>query len=199
LPVLTDRDASGESTSGDQVPLQNNEPLPSVIPKVGSGTTDHSEEQQLTLPELPEQDSSEAQQLIEPQSDVNHLPSSDESVENASLAVWWEKDITAPVLRNRPVMAMSLPEALNRSLNEAPELKILHADWYISLQEELRRDAGFDWTTSQTQPGIETAWPLEVRSTVHFADFEHTQGSPRRGFEDWTAKVVRFPCLNNSA
>lgn len=147
LPVLTDSDVSGESTSGDQIPLQNNEPSPSVIPEVGSGTTVHPDEQQLTLPELQGQDSSEAQQLIEPQSEVPHLPSSDESVENASLAVWWEKDITAPVLRNRPVMAMSLPEALNRALNEAPELKILHADWYISLQEELRRDAGFDWTT----------------------------------------------------
>ncbi|MFN8706806.1 MAG: TolC family protein [Planctomyces sp.] len=150
LPVLTDGNLNAVSNSGDQVPLQNNEPSPSVIPEVGSGTTDPSGEQQLTLPELQGQDSSEAQQLIEPQepqSDGIYLPPSDESGENASLAVWWEKDITAPVLRNRPVMAMSLPEALNRALNEAPELKILHADWYISLQEELRRDAGFDWTT----------------------------------------------------
>jgi hypothetical protein len=60
---------------------------------------------------------------------------------------WWERDLANPVLRNRPGMPLSLAEALHQSLHEAPELKILHADWYIQMQETVRQDAAFDWTT----------------------------------------------------
>ncbi len=60
---------------------------------------------------------------------------------------WWEADLGGPILRTRPQMPMSLQEALQRALNEAPELKILQADWYIQMQELTRRDAAFDWTT----------------------------------------------------
>lgn len=60
---------------------------------------------------------------------------------------WWEADLGGPVLRGRPQMPMSLQESLHRALNEAPELKVLHADWYIQMQEQIRLDAAFDWTT----------------------------------------------------
>lgn len=64
-----------------------------------------------------------------------------------SALFWWEADLGGPILRGQPQMPMSLQEALHRSLNEAPELKILHADWYIQMQQVTVRDADFDWTT----------------------------------------------------
>ena len=70
-----------------------------------------------------------------------------------SALFWWEADLGGPILRGRPQMPMSLQEALHRSLNEAPELKILHADWYIQMQQITVRDADFDWTTF-----VNTVW-----------------------------------------
>lgn len=60
---------------------------------------------------------------------------------------WWEAELAGSLLNDRSPMPLSLPEALQNALNEAPELKILHADWYITMQEQIRQDAAFDWTT----------------------------------------------------
>lgn len=60
---------------------------------------------------------------------------------------WWEPDLTQSMLPGRQPLPMSHEDALADALQEAPELKILHADWYIQMQEEFRRCAAFDWTT----------------------------------------------------
>jgi hypothetical protein len=60
---------------------------------------------------------------------------------------WWEHDLCQSVLPDRQALPMTHDDALAHALQEAPELKILHADWYIRMQEEYRRAAAFDWTT----------------------------------------------------
>jgi hypothetical protein len=76
-----------------------------------------------------------------------HLPMTSGSVIQHHALYWWEKELAGSMLKDRSPMPMSLAEALQLALNEAPELKILHADWYIQMQEQIRQDAAFDWTT----------------------------------------------------
>ena len=91
--------------------------------------------------------------LSSPGSVAFPLPVSEAADIPPTILFWWELDLSGPILRGRPQMAMSLQEALHRAMNEAPELKILHADWYIESQEVIRRDAAFDWTTF-----VDTVW-----------------------------------------
>lgn len=65
---------------------------------------------------------------------------------DVSLA-WWERDIPTPILRGRQPIFMTLEMAIGVALSEAPELQILHSDWFIQQIEITRQDAAFDWTT----------------------------------------------------
>lgn len=60
---------------------------------------------------------------------------------------WWERDIAGPVLRGRNPITMSLEMAIGLSLSEAPELQVLHSEWFIQQIEITRQDAAFDWTS----------------------------------------------------
>jgi len=60
--------------------------------------------------------------------------------------LWWERDLASPMLRDRQTIPMSLPDALQLAISQAPELQILHSDWLIQQQEVNRQDAVFDWT-----------------------------------------------------
>ena len=104
----------------------------------------------------PELDLSQTDQgaagLSVPQTDPTGLPPA-EVVTNAAQIFWWERDLIQPVLRDSTPMTMSHDEELTKALSEAPELKILHSDWYIQSQEEIRRAAAFDWVTF-----VDTVW-----------------------------------------
>jgi outer membrane protein len=61
--------------------------------------------------------------------------------------LWWEPDLTAPILRDRQTIPMALPDALHLAMSQAPELQILQSDWLIQQLEVQRQDAAFDWTS----------------------------------------------------
>ncbi|MEQ9408122.1 MAG: TolC family protein [Fuerstiella sp.] len=67
--------------------------------------------------------------------------------------MWWETELTAPILEKRPSFPLTLEQTLGLALMEAPELQVLHADWYIRQAEVDRVDAAFDWTTF-----VESIW-----------------------------------------
>lgn len=67
--------------------------------------------------------------------------------ESSDLLSWWERDITRPVFRKRRPMNLTLEQALGLSISEAPELQVLHSDWFIRQVEIARQDAAFDWTS----------------------------------------------------
>lgn len=66
---------------------------------------------------------------------------------------WWESKIANPVLRQRQPISMTLEMAIGLALSEAPELQVLHSDWFIRQIEITRRDAAFDWTSF-----VEAVW-----------------------------------------
>ncbi len=61
--------------------------------------------------------------------------------------LWWEADLTDNILRGRQTHPLTLPQALGIALTEAPELQVLHSDWFIQQIEVTRQDAVFDWAT----------------------------------------------------
>lgn len=62
-------------------------------------------------------------------------------------ALWWEADLAKTILRGREPFPLTLPEALGKALTEAPELQVLHSDWFIQQIEVDRQSAAFDWIT----------------------------------------------------
>lgn len=61
--------------------------------------------------------------------------------------VWWEADLTNSILRGRQTHPLTLSRALGLALTGAPELQVLHSDWFIQQIEVDRQDAAFDWAT----------------------------------------------------
>lgn len=61
--------------------------------------------------------------------------------------LWWEQQLSGSILPGRQSMPLTLHRALGLALTEAPELQVLHADWYIQQTEQERLAAAFDWTT----------------------------------------------------
>lgn len=61
--------------------------------------------------------------------------------------LWWESDLTGNILRGRQTHPLTLPQALGLAMTEAPELQVLHSDWFIQQIEVDRQAAAFDWTT----------------------------------------------------
>lgn len=66
---------------------------------------------------------------------------------------WWENRIANPILNGRRPLSLTLENAIGLALSEAPELQVLHSDWFIQQVEITRRDAAFDWTTF-----VEAVW-----------------------------------------
>ncbi|MEZ6127305.1 MAG: TolC family protein [Planctomycetaceae bacterium] len=60
---------------------------------------------------------------------------------------WWEKELPQPMLRGRQACPLTLQQALGLALTEAPELQVLHSDWFMRQIEITRHDAAFDWTS----------------------------------------------------
>ncbi|MEZ6124559.1 MAG: hypothetical protein R3C49_15480 [Planctomycetaceae bacterium] len=69
------------------------------------------------------------------------------SEQSDSELFWWEGDLGRSILRGRPALQMTLNQAMETALSEAPELQVLHSDWFIRQVEVTRQDAAFDWTT----------------------------------------------------
>lgn len=67
--------------------------------------------------------------------------------ESSDLLSWWESDIMRPILKGRQPMPMTLEQALGLAISEAPELQVLHSDWFIRQVEIARQDAAFNWTS----------------------------------------------------
>ena len=67
--------------------------------------------------------------------------------ESSDLLSWWESDVSRSVFSGRQPMELTLEQALGLALAEAPELQILHSDWFIRQVEIARQDAVFDWTS----------------------------------------------------
>lgn len=61
--------------------------------------------------------------------------------------LWWETGLASSVLPGRSSYPLTLERALGLAISEAPELQVLHSDWYIQQTEEERLAANFDWTT----------------------------------------------------
>lgn len=83
-----------------------------------------------------------------PLSDIPEQRATEESgFEEDRELFWWEQDLTKSLLRGRRPYWLTLEQALGLALTEAPELQILHSDWYIRQTEAERQIAAFDWTT----------------------------------------------------
>lgn len=61
--------------------------------------------------------------------------------------LWWEADLSKNILPGREAFPLTLPQALGRAMQEAPELQVLHSDWFIQQVEVERQLGAFDWTT----------------------------------------------------
>lgn len=84
---------------------------------------------------------------VQPHQTPGHGLPSDVAGNQPDLSLqWWEQDLVSSILRDRSPLAMTLPQALQTALAEAPELRVLQSDWMIQQQEVCRQDAVFDWT-----------------------------------------------------
>ena len=87
--------------------------------------------------------------VIDVAPDIMEIPGmlqSPTQVEDDGL-LWWEADLSENILRGRPTHSLTLPQALGLALTEAPELQVLHSEWFMQQIEINRQDAVFDWAT----------------------------------------------------
>lgn len=82
-----------------------------------------------------------------------HDRSESTTSDRADGALWWEPQLAEPIFADRPALKLSFADALARALTEAPELQVLHSDWYLQKTEAERLEATWDWTTF-----VEAVW-----------------------------------------
>lgn len=88
-----------------------------------------------------------------PPSQLGEITSGVDPGQSERPSLWWESELTKAFFEDRPPIELSLSEAMSRALTEAPELQVLHSDWYIQQKETDRLAAAFDWTTF-----VESIW-----------------------------------------